>query len=621
MLRALRNQTQSIFFKCFLVLLVCGFALWGVGDLTGGQKQRPVLLSENQEVTLEKVINELNRLRYTLAERPTLQETLQNGMLQNVLNKFEQEILLNSEAKSMKLHVPVSIHTKAIIEEKAFKDPLGKFSQNKFSQSLKNAGLSENKYIEMIKTEANYKQLSMPFLFNNIYNEKFIKDLIDWQNQIRDIEYEITNYINKNDVERPLDKVLEKFFLDNKNLYKLPVTRDIKYIEISPSIFENQVIINEKKLKERYETEKSNYITEEKREVYQITTQDVQKANSFKNHVSQGKKFESAAKEFFNLTTKDIAIGLINKFDLPEKSSKLVFDANLNEVIGPIKTEFGHSIYKIIKINPKEEISFEKATKDLKTNLIKEISTEILYENLDLIEDLLAEGNNLQEIIKSDIFKKDIPIKKLEKVSKNGLIYSYKDEKKILNKTKIFLNGIWSTELNQISDLITTNDDNYILIEVVSENKKHQPNFKTVKENVYKQWLANEIVVKTKAKLKKIILNNNQKLSSTLSIKRDDQFIDKIKDRNAVNKIFDINNKDVNFINTKNALIAVKILNKKVGNYKKNKTVNKNLNMSLSKSFFKDFSNFYIENLATKHKLIRNYNEIEKFLLDSEPVS
>ena len=38
MLRALRNQTKSIFFKCFLVLLICGFALWGVGDLTGEQR-------------------------------------------------------------------------------------------------------------------------------------------------------------------------------------------------------------------------------------------------------------------------------------------------------------------------------------------------------------------------------------------------------------------------------------------------------------------------------------------------------------------------------------------------------------------------------------------------------
>ena len=591
-----------------------------MGDLTGGQKQKPVLLSENQEITFEKVINELNRVRYTVAERPTLQETLHNGMLQNVLNKFEQNILLNSEAKSMKLHVPVSIHTKTIIREKAFKDPLGKFSQNKFSQSLKNAGLTENNYMEIIKTEANYKQLSMPFLFNDIYNRQFIKDLVDWQNQIRDIEYETIKYINKNDIKKPLNQELKKFFLDNKNLYNFPITRDIKYIEINPSIFENQVKINEKKLKDKYETEKSNYIIEEKRDIYQITTQDMQKANSFKNDVSRGKKFETAAKELFNLTTKDITIGSINKFDLPQKSSKLVFDASLNEIVGPIKTEFGYSIYKVIKISPKEEISFEKASKDLKTNLIKEISTEILYENLDLIEDLLAEGNNLQEIIKSDIFKKDIPIKKLKKVSRNGLIYSYNNEKKLLKKTKVFLNGIWSTELNQISDLINSDDDNYILIEVVSENKKHQPDFKTVKEIVYKQWLANEIIVKTKDTLKKILLNNNQKLSSTLSIKRDDQYLDKIKDINVINKIFNIDNKDVNFINTKNSLIAVKILNKKVGDYKKNKTVDNKLNMSFSKSFFKDFSNFYIENLATKHKLIRNYNEIEKFLLDSEPM-
>ena len=108
-------------------------------------------------------------------------------------------------------------------------------------------------------------------------------------------------------------------------MYNFPITRDIKYIEINPSIFENQVKINEKKLKDKYETEKSNYIIEEKRDIYQITTQDMQKANSFKNDVSRGKKFETAAKELFNLTTKDITIGSINKFDLPQKSSKLVF--------------------------------------------------------------------------------------------------------------------------------------------------------------------------------------------------------------------------------------------------------------------------------------------------------
>ena len=66
MLRALRNQTKSIFFKCFLFLLICGFALWGVGDLTGGYKGKDILSVESQSVTVEEVLNEINRARYLL---------------------------------------------------------------------------------------------------------------------------------------------------------------------------------------------------------------------------------------------------------------------------------------------------------------------------------------------------------------------------------------------------------------------------------------------------------------------------------------------------------------------------------------------------------------------------
>jgi len=61
MLRALRNQTQSIFFKIFLVLLICGFALWGVGDLTGGNTSKSILKTNNQNITIERAINERNR--------------------------------------------------------------------------------------------------------------------------------------------------------------------------------------------------------------------------------------------------------------------------------------------------------------------------------------------------------------------------------------------------------------------------------------------------------------------------------------------------------------------------------------------------------------------------------
>ena len=177
MLRALRNQTQSIFFKIFLVLLICGFALWGVGDLTGGNTTKPVLITDSKEISIDKAINEINRIRYSSASRPSFNEIFENGTYKTVLNKLEQEILLNSEAEELNLNVPMSVVTQTISQENNFKDPLGKFSQIKFNQSLKNAGLSETKYLEMINTEANLKQISTPFSTNDYYSEKVIKKI------------------------------------------------------------------------------------------------------------------------------------------------------------------------------------------------------------------------------------------------------------------------------------------------------------------------------------------------------------------------------------------------------------------------------------------------------------
>ena len=109
MLRSLRNQTQSIFFKAFLGLLIIGFAMWGVGDLTGNNNQKPILSVENKKISSQEILDELNKVRYNMPQRPSLEEAIKNGLLSNVLNKFEQEILINSEAVSLNLHVHKNI--------------------------------------------------------------------------------------------------------------------------------------------------------------------------------------------------------------------------------------------------------------------------------------------------------------------------------------------------------------------------------------------------------------------------------------------------------------------------------------------------------------------------------
>ncbi len=618
MLRALRNQTQSIFFKCFLVLLICGFALWGVGDLTGGSKGKSVLSVNNQTISIEEALNEINRARYMLPDRPSLEETIKNGMHKSVLNKLEQEMLINEEANFLKLNVPLTEQMKLIKEENAFKDPLGNFSQNKFIQSLKNAGLSEEKYLDTIKTESNFKQLSMPMLFNNNYNNKFVKKIIDWQNEVRDIEYEKFKIINQNEIKNPPEDVLKSFFKKNKKSYEIPITRDIKYLEIIPSYFEDQVVINKKQINEKYEIEKSNYKIEETREILQITTQNEIKAQEFVDLIKKGKSFNELAKNKFNLNETDTNLGYLKKSDLPLESANIIFNARLNETLGPIKTKFGFSIYKIITISPEKQSKYEDIIKDIKKKLIKELSVEILFEKLDEIEDLIAEGNNIEEIAKSNIFNKKISVEILNKISKQGFIYSYNLETSFLDKKPEFIKNIWNTEVSELSDIFNLNDDNYYIIEIVNQNKSEIPTFNLIKNKVFDQWLKQELIFKTKEKIKKIVASKNNNLSSKSSVKRNDKTLGNINDQYLITKIFEIENNEIEYIVSGENLIGIKVIKTKTDNYKFNKKTFDDLNLSFSKSFLNDVSNFYVQHLASKHKLKRNYNELENYFVNQK---
>ena len=615
MLRSLRNQTQSIFFKAFLFLLIIGFALWGVGDLTGGLNQKPILSVDSKEVTSEEIINELNRLRYTLPQRPSLQEAINNGMLKTVLDKYEQEILINAEASVLNLSVPLKITTTTIGNEKAFKDPLGKFSQTRFLKSLNSAGLSESKYIDSIHTEANYKQLSMPFSNNSLYSNKLIKKLINWQNETRDIDYVFFKNINKESIKQPQKSILREYYNNNKKLYEIPITRDVKYIEINPSIFNNQVKINDKDVKEIYESDKSKYITEEKRKFYQVITQDINKANSFIKNIKTGLDFVTVAKDNFNLTLNDIDIGFVKKSELPSIVVKSLFQAKVKDLIGPIKTKFGYSTYKVISIQPEKIVTYKDAYAGIKEELLKELTLDFLYKKIDVIEDLIAEGNNLNEIIKSKSIGSTLSIDRINNVSKNGIIYSYNGENQFANKNKVFLDGIWKTPLNQISDIIELPDDKYVLIEPIKENKKETPIFEKINKNIYNDWLKKEIFIQSELKLKELIKNNRVTFKSLTAIKRNQKGLTKkIKDHLIINKIFEIKEKNLSFFNIKNGIIAIKNVNSKTADYKVNKETIKDINFSLSKSFFNDYSQYYIQLLANKHKLKRNYKDLENFI-------
>ena len=65
-------------------------------------------------------------------------------------------------------------------------------------------------------------------------------------------------------------------------------------------------------------------------------------------------------------------------------------------------------------------------------------------------------------------------------------------------------------------------------------------------------------------------------------------------------------------------LIAIKVILTKTDDYEFDKEIFNDLNFNFSKSFLNDISNFYVQHLASKHKLQRNYNELENYFLNQQ---
>ena len=128
----------------------------------------------------------------------------------------------------------------------------------------------------------------------------------------------------------------------------------------------------------------------------------------------------------------------------------------------------------------------------------------------------------------------------MNKISKQGFVYSYSEETSFLDKKPEFIKIIWNTEVNELSEIFNLNDDDYYIIEIVNQNISETPKFNIIKNKVFDQWLEQELIFKTKEKTKSIVASKNNNLSFKSSLKRNDKNLGNIKDQYLITKIFEI---------------------------------------------------------------------------------
>lgn len=515
MLNKLRNSSKNSFIKIvlgsLLTILILSFAMWGTEDLIGvTNKQNTVASVGKIDVSAKEFYGLYTRqteeIRKLLGASLDIEKGRQFGYVDRALSSLINRALFNNEANELGLSVSDTNVRDKILNDPAFKDDLGQFSELIFRQLISEAGYSEDTYISGTRQDLAREQM-VETIRSSLKIPNVIKESLGKYNmEERTVDYLVLD-LSSQKLPKVNDTELKNSYEDNKNMYMTNEYRKVKTLLLDAKKYAENIIITDDEIKLLYEERKESLVKPERRYLKQILTESKEKAAILYKKINSD-NFTNIALNQEKLDESDIDLGWNTKDELPEEIVEQVFSLGLKEVSKPIESSFGWHIIKVFEIEERKELTFEDVKNSIKNELLLEKGKDSVYDLQDDIEDFLASGDSLEEISE----KLDVKLIQAEAIDKNGK--NNKGEKNLEFQDERILRTIFAQEENEEGNIIDIDKDEGLAINLVEKiipsrimNFNEAKNL--VKKNVIREKQFNG-VQRTAKIIKKEIENSGQ---------------------------------------------------------------------------------------------------------------
>ena len=547
MLDFLRKNATGPLGIALIILLVFAFSIWGVGDIFRGYNANILAKIGNREVNAENYLfrfnREINRVSNQLNRLVSSVEARNSGLHYQVLDRMIVETTINASGDEINLKASEEALKKRILATNAFKNAFNQFDKNIFDQVLRQNGLTEDSYLAIEGDFHVQEQLSKS-IFTNINPPSPLNNLLyKYQFERRNVDYIIISPENDIDLTKISDESSLNFYNKNQNKYLTEETRDFSFISLIISDISSNFDIKNEEVISYYEDNKYDYFEPEKRGYDLVPfTSEKEALNALENY-KLNNDFEKLLSDR-GLEKSDVDQGLITDNEgISEEISNKAFNANINEITGPVESPFGPSLIFVREIIKEKEMLLDEVKTDVILSIQKLKAQDYIYELYARIEDSRASGMTLEEIASEN----KLPIKILNSISSVG--------KKInggyINTPlrEIIIENVFGNETDIEIDPIEDEEGNIVFIRVDNINTPKQISYNEVAEDIKATIAENKSV--SEMQLKALEIFN--------SLKSDNNNLEYTSDRNdiAIAKSGLLSRSSTNEIFSENALIEI----------------------------------------------------------------
>jgi len=407
MITALRTHLGTWFARILFGVLVISFAAFGIGDVIrwfGAETwvakvgPRAIEVPELQQAYQSQMSQLMRVLGGRVDPTPEMKKGIAARALENLIN----EATLDQELRSLHVLTPEAAVGQDIAAMREFRGPDGQFNRAMLQNALRNAGMSEYRFLELMRSSLAQRQLLGSLRGGVAPPEVLVKQVFAFQNEKRAADM----------IELPFSAIsppeadeaaLRRWYDNHPDRYTNPEYRRIKVVILAPQTLASQIEITEDELRAAYAARKDAYITPEKRSAEIIVIQDEAKAAElaakWRAGAADATIWEAMQKAAADAGGSAVALTDARQQEFPDPAlGTAVFAAQQGAVTDPVKNALGWQVLRVTSISPGAERSFEDAREELRERLLEEKAADIIHNRAAKIEDVFAAGTGIDDL-------------------------------------------------------------------------------------------------------------------------------------------------------------------------------------------------------------------------------
>ena len=407
----LRDFLKSWPGRILLILCLSPLALLGVESYFGGGVDPNQIAQVGEaSVGMSEYQTAVNSRRSELLDQVDDASLLNEDVLhEQVLKGLIDRTLLEQQAGKLGMTVSDDTINRLLRQEEIFKDAEGNFSNDQFSNFLRQRNMTKDQLFAEFRNQLSLDQLNASIVGTAVYPMQAVSQLIDLQLESRNIWLHRFNWQDYVQQVKLSKGDIQAYYDANKDKLKSAAMVDLAYLQLSPQAIEVNEVSKED-VQQQYEAYKQSLAVVDERKISQIllTGKDAKaRADKIKARLAKGESFAKLAKTESDDPSGETggAIGRFNPSvfgnDAPAVE-KALEGLSAGDVSVPVKTSFGYQIFTVTEDNGSKIPSLESMRAEL-TVKAKEYKRQEMYaDKVTSINDLAADGFSIEDIAQQE---------------------------------------------------------------------------------------------------------------------------------------------------------------------------------------------------------------------------